>query len=282
MSRRFVTVDVFTDVRFGGNPLAVVLDAEGLDAARMQAIAREFNYSETTFVLPPADAANTAQVRIFTPDGELPFAGHPNVGTAWVLAREAVRRGEPAPRVLRFEEKAGLVPVIQMAGGFELMAPGVLKTGAPKPAAQAASLLGLTGADVVGEPRGASVGLEFLMVELASLEALSRVKPSADYGGPTGLGVFAFTRDAGADLDLRARMFMSPSVEDPATGSAACACVAWLCDAAGAEALSLRLGQGIEMGRPSLLLARAERRAEGVRGFVSGGCVGVFEGVLEA
>ncbi|MFN5718898.1 MAG: PhzF family phenazine biosynthesis protein, partial [Bradyrhizobium sp.] len=104
MQRRYITVDVFTDRAFGGNPLAVVLDAEGLSTAQMQAIATEFNYSETTFVLPPQDKANDANVRIFTPVRELPFAGHPNVGTAFVLAQLAK---EPKPRLV-FEEKAGL------------------------------------------------------------------------------------------------------------------------------------------------------------------------------
>ena len=89
MKRRYVTADVFTDRMFGGNPLAVVLDAEGLTTAQMQAIALEFNYSETTFVLPPRDSAHTAEVRIFTPRTEVPFAGHPNVGTAFLLARGA-------------------------------------------------------------------------------------------------------------------------------------------------------------------------------------------------
>src|SRR5262245_15446293 len=107
MQRRYITVDVFTDRAFGGNPLAVVLDAGGLSTVQMQAIATEFNYSETTFVLPAADKANDANVRIFTVRSELPFAGHPNVGTAFVLATQAAK----APARLRFEEKAGLVPV---------------------------------------------------------------------------------------------------------------------------------------------------------------------------
>ena len=101
----FVTVDVFTTAKFGGNPLAVVLDARGLASAQMQAIAAEFNLAETTFVLPPQDPANTAQVRIFTPRAEMPFAGHPNVGTAFVLAIE----GNAAKAPMVFEEKAGLV-----------------------------------------------------------------------------------------------------------------------------------------------------------------------------
>ena len=107
MQRRYITVDVFTNRAFGGNPLAVVLDAGGLSTAQMQAIATEFNYAETTFVLPPQDSAHDAQVRIFTVNREIPFAGHPNVGTAFVLATQVAK---PPARLL-FEEKAGLVPV---------------------------------------------------------------------------------------------------------------------------------------------------------------------------
>src|ERR1700716_2044114 len=124
MERRYITVDVFTDRAFGGNPLAVVLDAGGLSTAQMQAIATEFNYSETTFVLPPQDSAHDAHVRIFTVRSEIPFAGHPNVGTAFVLATQATK---PAARFL-FEEGAGLVPVEILkeedrAVGAELTAP---------------------------------------------------------------------------------------------------------------------------------------------------------------
>jgi trans-2,3-dihydro-3-hydroxyanthranilate isomerase len=110
MGLTFVTVDVFADRQFGGNPLAVVIDAEGLSSRQMQAIAAEFNLAETTFVLPPPDAAHTALVRIFTPRAEMPFAGHPNVGTAFVLAREGQCHGRPISRdTLVFEEAAGLV-----------------------------------------------------------------------------------------------------------------------------------------------------------------------------
>ncbi len=111
MPRRYVTADVFADRPFAGNPLAVVLDATGLSTAQMQAIANEFGYAETTFVLPARDPANTNHVRIFTPGVEVPFAGHPNVGTAVVLAREARRDGRALASPLRFEEAAGLVVV---------------------------------------------------------------------------------------------------------------------------------------------------------------------------
>ena len=106
--RRYCTVDVFSDRLFGGNPLAVVLDAQQLSTAQMQAIAAEFNYSETTFVLPPADPAHSAQVRIFTPRTEVPFAGHPNVGTAFVLARSLAAAGAAVPGQFLFEERAGV------------------------------------------------------------------------------------------------------------------------------------------------------------------------------
>src|ERR1700722_19622552 len=130
MQLEFVTVDVFTDCRFGGNPLAVVPNARELSAAQMQAIANEFNLSETTFVLPPQDPAHTAEVRIFTPKFELPFAGHPNVGTAFVVGR---RRALPEPLV--FEETAGLVPLdlLKEGGtivGAQLTAPQALSRGA--------------------------------------------------------------------------------------------------------------------------------------------------------
>src|SRR3954468_24743299 len=111
MQLNFVTVDVFTDQRFGGNPLAVVPDARGLAAQQMQSIAAEFNLAETTFVLPPKDPAHTAEVRIFTPRAELPFAGHPNIGTAFVLATRDGAFGRATGDRLFFEEKAGLVPL---------------------------------------------------------------------------------------------------------------------------------------------------------------------------
>ena len=111
MKLEFTTVDVFTDRKFGGNPLAVLSDASSLSTEQMQSIAAEFNLAETTFVLPPKDPAHTAEVRIFTPKAEMPFAGHPNVGTAFVLARAGVCHGRKITGDrLVFEEKAGLVP----------------------------------------------------------------------------------------------------------------------------------------------------------------------------
>jgi trans-2,3-dihydro-3-hydroxyanthranilate isomerase len=136
MRLQFQTVDVFTSDRFAGNPLAVVLNAEGLSAPQMQTIAAEFNLAETTFIRPPKDAAHTAEVRIFTPRSEMPFAGHPNVGTAFVLARAGISYGRPVNGdSVIFEEKAGLVPVEILrdgatAVGARLASPQPLSVGA--------------------------------------------------------------------------------------------------------------------------------------------------------
>src|SRR6476646_10637089 len=140
----FVTVDVFTDRRFGGNPLAVFPDAAGLSDGEMQSLAAEFNLSETTFVLPPADAANTARVRIFNRTAEMPFAGHPNVGTGWVLAG----MGRAKNSLLRFEEIAGLVEVqADGAGMVTIAAPQPLSLGQEMPAELVAGCIGVDGRD---------------------------------------------------------------------------------------------------------------------------------------
>jgi trans-2,3-dihydro-3-hydroxyanthranilate isomerase len=298
MQRRYITVDVFTDRAFGGNPLAVVLDAGGLSTAQMQAIATEFNYSETTFVLPPRDAANDAQVRIFTVNREIPFAGHPNVGTAYVLASRAAT----PPARLKFEEGAGLVPVeiLREAGkvaAAELTAPQGLSKLSPFSAEQAASCLSLSAADIRTDrhpPRIFSVGLPFLMVEVASREALRRARPdaaafAAAFPRDDSDAVYFYTRDvppAERPLDLQARMFHPGSSglsEDPATGSATVAAAAMLADLASEREgeLKLRIGQGVDMGRPSLLLTRVVK-ANGaiVSAHVGGGCVEMMEGTF--
>src|SRR5689334_4949215 len=153
----FITVDVFTDRRFGGNPLAVFPDARGLEDGEMQALAAEFNLSETTFVLPPADPANTARVRIFNRRHEMPFAGHPNVGTGWVLAG----LGRAKDGVLRFEEIAGLVEVTAASDGVTIAAPQPLSLGPEMPVDLLADCVGLAARDIVDaahRPLSASVG----------------------------------------------------------------------------------------------------------------------------
>jgi trans-2,3-dihydro-3-hydroxyanthranilate isomerase len=182
MSRRFITADVFTRHRFTGNPLAVVLDAEGLSSREMQAIAAEFHYSETTFVLPPRYPGHTAEVRIFTPRIEVPFAGHPNIGTAVVLAEELDPAGQPRTDRFVFDEAAGPVAIrlLRQDGvvvGAELTAPEPLSIGAAVSVDNVAACLSLSPTDVVMAahlPVVVSVGLPFLVVELASRAALHR------------------------------------------------------------------------------------------------------------
>jgi trans-2,3-dihydro-3-hydroxyanthranilate isomerase len=298
MQRRYITVDVFTDRAFGGNPLAVVLDAGGLSTAQMQAIASEFNYSETTFILPPRDGAHDAQVRIFTTTNEIPFAGHPNVGTAFVLATQA---SKPPARFL-FEEIAGLVPVDILKEdskpvGAELAAPQQLKKLTSFSVEDAAACVSLSAADIRTErhpPVIASVGTAFLVAELASREALRRAKPeplafSRALSGDGAVGVYIYTSDVPPDempCDLQARMFFPGSsglTEDPATGSATVATAALLADLSGERdgESKLRVGQGVDMGRPSLLLTRV-RKANGAvaSAHVGGRCVQMMEGTF--
>ena len=298
MQRRYVTVDVFTDRAFGGNPLAVVLDAGGLSSAQMQAIASEFNYSETTFVLPPADGANDAKVRIFTVTTEIPFAGHPNVGTAYVLASRAAK----PPARLQFEEGAGLVPVeiLTQAGkvvGAELTAPESLRKLTPFSAENAAGCISLSAADIGTDrhpPQIFSVGLPFLIVEVASREALRRARPDAAAFARVlpcdgARAIYLYTRDvppAEKPCDLQARMFLpglSGLTEDPATGSATVATAAMLADLSGERdgEFKLAIGQGVDMGRPSLLLTRVSKESGAVvSAHVGGGCVEMMEGTF--
>jgi len=286
---RFVTVDVFTDRRFGGNPLAVFPDARGMSDAEMQALAREFNYSETTFVLPPEDPAHTARVRIFTPKVELPFAGHPNVGTGFVLAG-----ANPDLATLRFEEIAGLVEVEitrDAAGAVTdatIAAPQPLKLGDSFDPALLAACAGLAASDVVTEahaPSIASVGNPFVLMQVTP-QALSRAAPDTAIFARVAATVPALASRCALYLyakegeDVRARMF-SPALgvgEDPATGSAAAPLAALLLHLSGSEQGAWDIAQGVEMGRPSLLRTTARRTADGIRATVGGGCVKVLEG----
>lgn len=282
----FETLDVFTDQRFGGNPLAVFLDADGLTSAEMQALAAEFNLSETTFVLPPSDPANTARVRIFTPRAELPFAGHPNVGTGWLLAS----RGLDRDGVLLFEEEAGLVRVEAERAdgavtGIRIAAPQPLHVESGPGAALAAPCAGLDAADITGALLIASTGVAFTFVPV-SLEALTCAAPDlgafralvgSDPRLATCNSFYLYARDG---QSVRARLF-APLVgilEDPATGSAGASLAALLLHLDGGNALEITITQGVEMGRPSQLRASARREADGIRAWVAGRCVPVMEG----
>jgi trans-2,3-dihydro-3-hydroxyanthranilate isomerase len=287
----YVTLDVFTDTRFGGNPLAVFTAADGLSDAEMQALAAEMNYSETTFVLPPSDPANTARVRIFHRTAEMPFAGHPNVGTGYVLAGLRPEAGD----VLRFEEIAGLVE-IRIARdaeghptGAEIDAPQPLQILGTLSVEAIAPCIGLSVADLVTNvhvPTRASVGVDFVLVEVTA-DALSRALPDiATYrqvaeehlGAGDRLSVFLYSRNGD---QVRARMFspLSGTWEDPATGSANAALGALLLSSTEHDQISYEVIQGVEMGRPSNLAVRAWRSADGsIRASVGGSCVPVLRG----
>jgi trans-2,3-dihydro-3-hydroxyanthranilate isomerase len=255
----------------------------------MQALSAELNYSETTFVMPPTDAANTALVRIFNRTAEMPFAGHPNVGTAFALALEGGTRSG----TLRFEQLAGLVEVrlIEMNGvvtGAEIDAPLTLRLMETFPVEDVAACLSLSTDDIVADahpPVRASVGVDFVLVAVRP-EALARAAPDLGafrrLGGahPTLNGRLSMFIYALAGTDVRARMFapLAGTWEDPATGSANAALAALRLHLSGADKLQFEAVQGVEMGRESRLSLRAWRTAEGVRASVGGTCVSMFRG----
>jgi trans-2,3-dihydro-3-hydroxyanthranilate isomerase len=296
----FVTVDVFTDRRFGGNPLAVFPDARGLSDEQMQALAMELNLSETTFVLPPDNPQHHAKVRIFTPRAELPFAGHPNVGTGYVLA---VRDDNP-PEHYVFEELAGLVRVhVQrdhsgVVRSVRIAAPRALSIDISVPEEVVAACAGLSEADIATAahiPLVASVGTPFVIAEVTSIAALSRCNP--DIGAfraaaerfpeaATRFSLLLYARRNGDATRLAARMFapLAGVLEDPATGSANGALAALLTSLAPGENadLSYEIIQGVEMGRPSQIIASARKTAEGpVLATIEGGCVPVLLGSVD-
>jgi trans-2,3-dihydro-3-hydroxyanthranilate isomerase len=268
MPRRFVTLDVFTTTPFAGNPLAVVLDAEGLDTARMQAIAREFNLSETVFVRPDPEARQRADIRIFTPQRELPFAGHPTVGTA-VLLGLIDSDGTPGAAAFGLKEKVGIVPCVveienARRGHARFRLPRLPTLwGEGRSAEDCAKALGLAPGDIGFErhvPSRHSAGVPYDLVPVASPEILARTRPTGDafdrtFGESNHPAAYVYTRVPGDGRRFRARMF-APSLgiaEDPATGSAAAAFAGTLmqCEPLGTGQHDVVIEQGVEMGRPS-------------------------------
>ena len=298
-SHEFVTVDVFTAERFGGNPLAVFPDARGITDAQMQQLAMEFNLSETTFVLPPDNPQHHAKVRIFTPRMELPFAGHPNVGTGFVLAR----RDNRPPEHYVFEEGAGLVRVHILRdgsaiSGARISAPRSLSVDIAIPEDTIAACTGLRPTDIATQahtPLIASVGTPFVIAELAGMDALRRASPdigafrhAAERFGELSsrFSLLLYVRRDGDATRLAARMFapLGGVHEDPATGSANAALAALLTSLAPGEDVDLTydIVQGVEMGRPSQIIATARKTAEGpVLATVAGNCVPVMRGTVE-
>ena len=300
MQFRFFTADIFTDHAFGGNQLAVLPDARGLKAAQMQQIAREFNLSETVFVFPPDDPANTRRLRIFTPGAEVPFAGHPTIGTACVLAAggDIGLNGETTDIV--FEEGVGPVAVrISAVAGqprsAELTAAQMPETG-PKPplVSDLAAMLSVDVDDIDdGEyaPQAVSCGVPFLYITIRSLDAMARLHLDmtrwrqllADYWAPT-IYCIALVAER-PDSDIRARMF-APAfgiAEDPATGAAAAALAGYLGsrESRANGTLHWVVEQGFEMGRPSILRVSADKQGGQLTAIrVAGDYVPVSEGVI--
>ncbi|WP_108815163.1 PhzF family phenazine biosynthesis protein [Loktanella sp. Alg231-35] len=278
----YFVYDVFTDRAFGGNQLAVIPDATGLAEDQLQRIACEFNFSETTFVYPPTDPANTAKVRIFTPTMEVPFAGHPTVGTAIAL------KDEGATGNITLELGIGPIPCTYSGNkaAFTVTAP-LERLSTPDPALIAAAL------DLTAEaikttthaPVQASVGLPFVMVELQDRAALTQCQPATDhfregaarYPSNLDFAIYAYVRD-GDQIDARMFAPLDNIPEDPATGSAAAALAALLTDEAG-RAQSLSILQGEDMGRPSYIMAQTTP-ADPIPVTISGAAVRTMQGTL--
>ncbi len=294
-------IDVFTDRAFGGNPLAVITNGRGVDDVTMQSVAKEFNLSETTFVLPPDNPKHDWRVRIFTPGNELPMAGHPTVGTAFILAREhLIPRGERESNIV-FEEGVGPVPVrVEFENGepsFAEMSQPLPTFGTRLDDRQAvARMLSLEESDL--EPdlpvEVVSCGVPFLYVPLRSLDAARRARPRVDliehvadeHGFPPE--VFVFTREVeGAGSTVHSRMF-APGLgipEDPATGAASGPLGCYLVRyglVAGDASAEIVSEQGIEMGRPSYVRITIERRGDDITAVrVGGQCHFMGEGFIE-
>ena len=287
----FMILDVFTDRAFGGNQLAVLTDARGITSDAMQTIAREFNFPETTFVLPPTDPANAGHVRIFTPGGELPFAGHPTLGTACAL----VMSGHSQTGEIVLEEGIGPVPVATRnengAYSARLRLNRAPDTSSVVPtAADAAAILSLEPQEVL-HVFCAGMGPRFAYVQVSSREVVDRSQLDhhhwrellADTWAPN---LFVFAGELSDGAELYGRMY-APALgisEDPATGAAAAAIVGTAATASGNRAGEFRLNivQGVAMGRPSLLRASARIDNGTLASIdVGGSCVLVAEGRIE-
>lgn len=298
---RFVTLDVFTSSAFGGNQLAVFPDASGIPEDALIRITREFNFAEVTFCYPPKNAAHTKRVRIFTPAREIPFAGHPTVGTAIALA-ELGLAGAPGGESMKLvlEEGVGPIPVTvrRQAGApafAQFSTAKLAETGPATPGPGAlATVLSIAAGDVLTAPtapENVSCGLPFLLVPLRSVDAVSRSRVQMDKWEATlksawAPDIFLFAKDpAGGDAHYHARMF-GPGVnvpEDPATGSANACLAGYLAARALQKDGTLRwtVDQGVEMGRPSRIEIEADKSGGAVTAIrVGGSAVMVTEGSL--
>jgi len=302
LRRKYYVLDVFTEHPLGGNPLAAVVDCDGLDDATMQRIAGEFNLSETIFVLAPRDPINTARLRIFTPQAELPFAGHPTVGGAILVAelRAAALLRAQDLRVVIEEEIGAIACTVSHRAGQPHRAHFTMpklpaRIGLPQDMDLVAAALSLTAADIGFDrhvPTVYSAGLPFTFVPVANLAAIARAKPRLElfetaFGVHAPGAAFLYTCETVApEHQYHARMF-APSLgisEDPATGSAAAAfagvITAFEKIPDGSQALVIE--QGFELGRPSLItLALDLERSVLVEASIGGAAVIVAEGTLD-
>jgi trans-2,3-dihydro-3-hydroxyanthranilate isomerase len=299
MTRRFYTLDVFADAPLQGNPLAVVLDADDLDSARMQAIAGEFNLSETVFVLEPRDSVNTARLRIFTPGRELPFAGHPTVGTACLIGhlRAASILARQDLRIVLEETIGDVVCVARrrpgqgLAATFDLPRLPTRLPGALPSYSEIAEAFDLAAEDIgFGDHRPSlySAGAPFLFVPLRSREAIRHARPGGlNWPETPGPGAYLYTREVErAGSAFHARMFAGEwgIPEDPATGAAAAAFAGVVAEfeRPGDGETTLTLEQGFEMGRPSLITLGMRIEGGALRGAsIGGSAVIVSSGTLD-
>jgi len=293
MRLAYHVLDVFTDRAFAGNPLAVVLDADGLSSGQLQALAREFHLSETAFPLTPsaADRAGGAhyRLRIFTPEVELPFAGHPSVGSAWLMAR----LGRVAPGRVVQACGAGLLPLgVEADGGPVELTGGVPSCSDPVDPAPLLAAVGLRADDLAGPPprvAGTGIGYAHLSVHPAALarcEPDSRALRAFAHPVAEATGVYVVAWDA-STRTARARMFAGDVgvPEDPATGSAALGLGVWLVASGllpGDASSDYTVVQGVEMGRPSLMRCTVTARdGATVSATVAGRVVPIAEGLVE-
>ena len=298
---KFYTADVFTEQIFGGNQLAVFPDARGLDTDLMQKIAKEFNLSETAFVFLPEKSSNTKKLRIFTPAVELPFAGHPTVGTAYVLASIGAIPLEETQTEIVFEEGVGLVPVSIYARAGKPVSSYLTAAKLPEfndnliSSDIIAPILSLEKKDLLlGEwsPQAASCGVPFLFIPVRDRDALARASLNREYWhkhlkSSWSPDVYLFCLDPEQeDSDIRSRMF-APSMgieEDPATGAAASALAGYLGvrNSTTDGIVKWQVEQGFEMGRPSILQVEAEKaNGQIVKVRVGGRSIMVSEGFIE-
>lgn len=256
-SYRFRLLNVFAETPLGGNPLAVFEDARGLDDATLQALARQFNLSETTFILPATTPDATARVRIFTPDFEMPFAGHPTLGTAHVV-RALLATGD----TVKLEMPAGIIPVAAIGDRWQLTANAAAVRPASSTHAQVAQALGLAVTDIAGEPLWVNTGSEQFVVPLVDIAAVRRCRPDTAllerycHNGQRAMVYVWASDDAGQRQHAEVRFFFpkgGATVEDPGTGSACANLGGYLLATGVKPPFSLTLLQGTQIDKPCVL-----------------------------